>query len=73
MGDEDRDFKARGRQLWGRRAGRELSEAELREIAENLSGFFKLLREWDAADRNRADSTAESQAPQRRAERGRRR
>lgn len=49
MGDRDRDVNARGRQLWSRRAGRELSVDDVREINHNLTGFFRLLAEWDEA------------------------
>ena len=54
----DRDQRAkRTRQLWeGRagRAGRALSDEDLREIEENLTGFFGVLRGWairEAQDR----------------------
>ena len=46
-GGMDADFKARTRQLWERRAGRPLTDEEVRQIAENIAGFFTLLMKWD--------------------------
>jgi len=33
--------------VWQRRAGRSLSNEDLRQIRENLCGFFLVLAEWD--------------------------
>ena len=41
-------------ELWQRRASRELTGEDAREIAENVAGFFRLLLEWKSA----ADSAA---------------
>jgi len=38
-------------EFWRPRLQRELSAEDARQIAENLSGFFKVLREWEAAER----------------------
>jgi hypothetical protein len=43
----DANFKERTRQLWERRAGRPLTDEEVRQIAENLAGFFSLLIKWE--------------------------
>ena len=43
----DANFKEKKRQLWERRAGRPLTDEEVRQIAENLAGFFSLLMKWD--------------------------
>lgn len=39
--------------FWSRKAGRPISREDAREILLNVSGFFGILREWDARDRNR--------------------
>jgi hypothetical protein len=38
-------------EFWQPRIQRELSPEDARQIAENLSGFFKVLRDWEAAER----------------------
>ena len=35
-------------EFWQPRIGRKLSQEDARQIAENLSGFFRVLLEWDA-------------------------
>jgi hypothetical protein len=35
--------------FWRRRATRPLSSNDIREITENISGFFQILMEWDSA------------------------
>lgn len=37
--------------FWSRRAGRELSNEESRQVIENMTGFFRVLSEWEAAER----------------------
>ena len=32
--------------LWQRRTSRALSHEDCREMSQNISGFFKILREW---------------------------
>ncbi len=44
--------------VWQARTTRQLTEEDGREIAHNLVGFFSLLREWDAAQRQAADDRA---------------
>ena len=46
-GGMDADFKEERGELWERRAGRPLTDEEVRQIAENLAGFFTLLMKWD--------------------------
>jgi hypothetical protein len=43
----DQDFIRRTLDLWQRRTTRKLSAEDAREMAANLSGFFRLLAEWD--------------------------
>lgn len=38
--------------LWRRHSPRELTREDGREIVENMTGFFRLLQEWDRADRS---------------------
>ena len=46
VGDETMDF----RKFWESRYGRELSEFEMKECRDNVSGFFNILAEWDRDD-----------------------
>jgi hypothetical protein len=39
---------ARTLELWSRRSARPLTEEDAREIAENMTGFFRVLLEWKA-------------------------
>jgi hypothetical protein len=39
-------------QFWSKRTGRELSEEDARQIIENMTGFFRVLSEWEAAERS---------------------
>jgi len=48
--------------IWQRRSGLHLSHEEARKIAENITGFFGVLLEWDARgegvdDANKSDVT----------------
>ncbi|HVC78264.1 MAG TPA: hypothetical protein VND96_17275 [Candidatus Micrarchaeaceae archaeon] len=42
---------ARTLDLWSRRSTRPLTEEDARVIAENMSGFFRVLLEWKAKQR----------------------
>lgn len=37
--------------FWQKRSKRQLSREDGREIVENLTGFFRVLQEWDRAER----------------------
>ena len=37
--------------MWQRRSSRPLSREDGREIIENMTGFFRILQEWDRAER----------------------
>lgn len=39
---------ARTLEVWSRRSTRPLTEEDAREIAENMTGFFRVLLEWKA-------------------------
>jgi hypothetical protein len=43
----DQDFNQRTRAFWQPWSSRELTEEDAREMAANVSGFFRLLAEWD--------------------------
>ena len=38
------------RQVWQPRLGRDLSREDVRQITENLTGFFALLAQWSRAE-----------------------
>jgi hypothetical protein len=40
----------RTRQVWQSRLGRDLSREDVRQIAENVTGFFAVLAEWSRAE-----------------------
>jgi hypothetical protein len=42
---------ARTLEIWSRRSTRPLTEEDAREIAENMTGFFRVLLEWKANKR----------------------
>ena len=42
---------ARTLEIWSRRSMRPLTEEDAREIAENMTGFFRVLLEWKAKKR----------------------
>jgi hypothetical protein len=41
---------ARTRQVWQPRLGRNLTDEDARQIAENVTGFFAVLAEWSRAE-----------------------
>jgi len=42
---------ARTLEIWSRRSSRPLTEEDAREIAANITGFFRVLLEWKAKKR----------------------
>jgi len=42
---------ARTLEIWSRRSSRPLTKEDAREIAENMTGFFRVLLEWKAKKR----------------------
>jgi hypothetical protein len=46
---------ARTRQIWQPRNGRDLTDEDARQIAENVTGFFAVLAEWSHAERRAAN------------------
>ena len=47
----DQDFNQLSLDFWQSRASRKLTEEDAREMTENVSGFFRLLAEWERAAR----------------------
>jgi hypothetical protein len=50
---------ARAKETWQARAGCSLSDEAAREIAENVTGFFRLLLEWEAREKERTARQAD--------------
>jgi hypothetical protein len=51
----DKEFTERTLELWQPRASRKLTEEDARDMADNASGFFRLLAEWDQEVRQRQE------------------
>lgn len=51
---------ARIRQIWQPRIGRDLTDDDARQIAENVTGFFAVLAAWSHTERRPAN---DNQAP----------
>ena len=52
------DFIEKTRTFWGERSGRVFSREDAREMIANISGFFRVLDEWDR--KAREEESAES-------------
>jgi hypothetical protein len=50
-GDLPGDFIDETLAIWQPRTARQLSREDGREIIENMTGFFRVLHEWDRAER----------------------
>jgi hypothetical protein len=46
---------ARTRQIWQPRIGRDVTDEDARQLAENVTGFFTVLAEWSHAERRAAN------------------
>ncbi len=49
------------RNFWQQRTDEEVTDEDARQIIENVTGFFWLLREWEIADRENAQSSPEQE------------
>ena len=58
----DQSFIDRTREVWAPRAARALSDEDARQIAERVTGFFSVLLEWQAAERNSGDQTDDAKS-----------
>lgn len=54
---------ARTRQIWQSRIGRDLTDEDARQIAENVTGFFAVLAEWSHAERCAANDNSAPSKP----------
>lgn len=50
------DFIDQTLSIWQPLSKRQLSREDGREIIENMTGFFRILQEWDRADRGKDDA-----------------
>jgi hypothetical protein len=48
---DGRDFISETVAVWQKQTKRVLTREDGRQIAENMMGFFRVLQEWDRADR----------------------
>lgn len=53
VGEQD-DFIEETRAFWQSRTDRVLTREDAREIIENMTGFFRVLLEWDRAKRSKS-------------------
>jgi hypothetical protein len=51
VSDGEGDFIDQTVAIWQKHTERQLTREDGREIIENMSGFFRILREWDRAER----------------------
>jgi hypothetical protein len=49
--------------IWQPRASRPLTREDARQIVENMTGFFNVLREWDRAERAAVQARAGTDLP----------
>jgi hypothetical protein len=48
---ENGDFIDQTVAIWQKHSGRQLNREDGREIIENMTGFFRVLQDWDNAER----------------------
>ncbi len=53
MDQSESQLVVRTIEVWQPRAARSLSDADARQISENIAGFFSLLLEWEAREKER--------------------
>lgn len=59
MEESKRQLIEQTKQFWQARAQKSLSDEDAREIIENITGFFKVLKEWQEKEKNRTSSSGE--------------
>ncbi len=47
------------RKFWQQRDSSEVTNEDARQIIENVTGFFSLLKEWEMAERNNTRSSTD--------------
>lgn len=45
------DFRTEIRDFWQQRTAGEVTDEDVRQIIENVTGFFSILQEWEIAER----------------------
>jgi hypothetical protein len=50
--------------IWQPRASRTLTREDARQIVENMTGFFNVLREWDLAERATKQASPHKRCPE---------
>ena len=63
MQHKRKQFLDATRQFWQSRTHTPLTHEDARQIAENISGFFRILSEWEAAERSAAPPKQHSTLP----------
>ncbi len=58
----DQPFIDRTREVWAPRTARALSDEDARQITERVTGFFSVLLEWQAAERDRGNHTPDEKS-----------
>ena len=56
----DQEFQQQAIGVWLQKTSSPLSSEAVREIKENITGFFQTLLKWDEADRQALDSSGTS-------------
>lgn len=51
MSKENKDFLKYSQRFWSEKYGRELSIEETKEIIHNLTGYFKVLIDWNSQNK----------------------
>ncbi|HXM51601.1 MAG TPA: hypothetical protein VN956_27420 [Pyrinomonadaceae bacterium] len=46
-------------ELWQPRAGDTLSDEDARKMADNIAGFFTVLSQWEAGEKERQDTESD--------------
>lgn len=59
MNQGESQLIAHTKAAWQPRTANNLSDEDAREIAENVTGFFKLLEEWEACEKERTAREAD--------------
>lgn len=67
--DSDAQTSTGSQDFWCQRAGRRLCAEDIRQISENVCGFFRTLAEWDQKERSAPSDQRLSRRPNRDRER----
>ena len=58
MEESKKWFLERTKQFWQARAQKALSDEDVRQIIENMTGFFKVLKEWGKKENDRTNCSS---------------